>query len=225
MHIVKTNVTQQVFEYLKKNIESGTWPIGSKIPSENRLTELLAVSRSSIRLAIQQCIALEVLESQHGKGTFVKRNDISGIIGTVNTLNDADYDNICQVLQFREIIEKESAYLAANNAKMVNLKNLEECLEKMKKNINKSDEFVRQDMLFHKEICRASGNKILEMALSDVLERTAKNHKQLNDLFGYKDGVYFHTLLLEAIRCKDAKKAKHIMKAHIRQAIDNLKTD
>lgn len=225
MHIIKTNITQQVFDYLRKNIEQGVWPIGSKIPSENQLTKILDVSRSSVRLAIQQCIALDVLESQHGRGTFVKRTDISGIMGTVNTLNDTDYNDICQVLQFRKIIEKESAYLAALNATAVNLKNLKKYLSAMKANINKPDEFVRQDMLFHQEICRASGNKILEMALCDVFERTAKNHKQLNDLFGYKDGVYFHTLLLEAIQNKDAKKAKYIMKKHMQQAIDNLKAE
>jgi GntR family transcriptional regulator, transcriptional repressor for pyruvate dehydrogenase complex len=224
VHIVKANVTQQVFEYLRENIENGTWPIGSKIPSENELTKILSVSRSSIRMAIQQCIALDVLESQHGRGTFVKHNDVSGIIGTVNTLNETDYDDICEVLEFRKIIEKESACMAAQHAAPEHIVALEACLQKMKDSIGNADAFVYQDMLFHKEICKAAGNHILEFSLCNVFDKTVHSHKQINDLFGYKDGIYYHTMLLKAIQEKNPKKAKHFMKEHLQQAIDTLRT-
>ena len=58
-------------DYLKKNIESGNWTVGEKIPSENQMTEELGVSRSSIRTALQYLIGLGVLESVHGKGTYL----------------------------------------------------------------------------------------------------------------------------------------------------------
>jgi len=220
--IVKTNITQQVFAYLKENIENETWPVGSKIPSENQLTEMLTVSRSSVRMAIQQLIALDILESQHGRGTFVKHSDVSTVIGTVNTLSETDYDNIQQVLEFRIIVEKESAYLAAKNATPEIIANLERYLLNMKNSIGNAAEFVRQDMLFHREISRASGNRILTMSLCDIFEKTAKNHQQLNELFGYKDGIYYHTLLLKAIKEGAATQAKRIMIKHLQQAIDNL---
>jgi GntR family transcriptional repressor for pyruvate dehydrogenase complex len=225
VHIVKANVTQQVFEYLRENIENGMWPVGSRIPSENELTKILAVSRSSIRMAIQQCIALDVLESQHGRGTFVKHDDVSGVIGTVNTLNEADYSNICEVLEFRKIIEKESACMAAQHAAPKHIVSLEACLQKMKESIGNADEFVYQDMLFHKELCKAAGNSILEVSLCDVFDKTVRSHKQINDLFGYKDGIYYHTMLLKAIKEKDSKKAKHFMQEHLQQAIDALKAE
>ena len=79
-------------------------------------------------------------------------------------------------------------------------------------------------MLFHKEICKAAGNRILEFSLCDVFDKTARSHKQINDLFGYKDGLYYHMMLLKAIREKNPKKAKHFMKEHLQQAIDALKT-
>ena len=47
MKIKRVNVTSQVVDYLKKNIESGNWTVGEKIPSENQMTEELGVSRSS----------------------------------------------------------------------------------------------------------------------------------------------------------------------------------
>lgn len=142
--IVKLNIAQQVFAYLKKKIEDGTWPIGSRIPSENELTESLGVSRSSVRTAIQQCVALNILESQHGRGTFVRNNDVSGIIGTVHTLSGTDYDDLLQVLEFRMIVEKESAALAAKHATPEHVARLERLLQTMKGSIGNADVLCRQ---------------------------------------------------------------------------------
>lgn len=225
MYILKKNVTQQVFEYLKENIEKGIWPVGSKIPSENELTKILSVSRASVRMAIQQCIALDILESQHGRGTFVRHSDVSSVMGRITTINDKDYNDIYQVLQFRQIIEKESSYMATLNMTENDLLSLNENLLKMKTNVGNPIEFVRQDMIFHKKISQIAGNKILEFVLSDVLNKTKKNQQQINSLFGYKDGLYYHTLLLKAFKEKDAKKAKHIMQQHMQNAIDRLKAD
>lgn len=223
MQIIKVNITQQVIEYLKENIENGTWSVGEKIPSENNLTEILGVSRSSIRVAIQQFIALDVLQSIHGKGTFVRTNKIMGVNKNLNAINDANYDDINQVLEFRRIIEPECAYIAAQQATTETINNLEIYLGNMKNNIGQSEEFVKQDILFHEEICHATGNHLLDNCLKEVFQKTTKNHKQMNEAFGYNDGIYFHALLVKAIKIKDARKAKNLMKEHLQQAIDRLK--
>ena len=66
--VERVNVTEQVIEYLKTNIQRGVWKPGEKIASENELTNILSVSRASVRHAIQQLIAVGVLESYQGKG-------------------------------------------------------------------------------------------------------------------------------------------------------------
>jgi GntR family transcriptional repressor for pyruvate dehydrogenase complex len=223
LQILKANITQQVIEYLKKNIENGTWAVGEKIPSENNLSEFLGVSRASVRVAIQQFIALDVLQSLHGKGTFVRTNTIMGVSSNLNAIDEANYDDINQVLEFRRIIETECAYIAAQQATDETINNLEIYLKNMKNSIGQSEEFVKQDMLFHEEICHATGNRLLENCLKEVFRQTAKNHRQMNEAFGYNDGVYFHTLVLKAIKDKDARKAKNLMKEHLQQAIERLK--
>ena len=225
MQILKVNITQQVIEYLKKNIENGTWAVGEKIPSENDLKDILGVSRASIRMAIQQFIALDVLQSIHGKGTFIKTNKIASVGSNVNSINESDYEDIIQVLQFRKIVEPECAYIAAQEATGKIINNLKTYLSNMKNNIGQSEEFVRQDMLFHEEICHATGNRLLERSLTEVFYHRAKNHKQMNEAFGYNDGIYYHTLLLKAIEDKDSRKAKSLMKVHLQQAIDRLKLE
>ena len=71
MKLERLNVTNQVIAYLKQNIEDGIWKAGEKIPSENQLTKELGISRASVRTAIQHLAGIGVLESVHGKGTYV----------------------------------------------------------------------------------------------------------------------------------------------------------
>jgi GntR family transcriptional regulator of arabinose operon len=61
----------QLHNQLEQLIVSGRWIKGSLIPSETQLTNHLKISRSTVRLALQQ-IELEGLIERHpGKGTFV----------------------------------------------------------------------------------------------------------------------------------------------------------
>lgn len=225
MLIVKSNITQQVIEYLKKNIEDSNWAIGEKIPSESKLTEILGVSRASVRMAIQQFIALGALESMHGKGTFVKTNNLVAFSNKLNAITSEDCSDMSQVLEFRRIIETESCFLASQRATKENVDKLKAYLENMKNSVGRSEEFVKQDMLFHQEICHATGNNLLEKSLREVFEQTARNHKQMNDIFGYKDGIYYHTLLVKAIEEKNSKAAKRLMKEHLQQALERLKSE
>ncbi|MBS3975497.1 MAG: FadR family transcriptional regulator [Syntrophomonadaceae bacterium] len=222
MQIEKTNVTQQVIEYLKTNIENENWKVGKKIPSENMLTNILGVSRASIRVAIQQFIAINTLESIHGKGTFVKSNDLSAFRNSTNNITREDCQDINKVLEFRRIIETESCYLAAKNAARELIESLKKCLALMAENIGNPEEFVKADIMFHEEICRASGNHLLEKSLREVFKQTVKNHKQINEIFGYKDGMYYHRVILKAIEEKNAKLAKRLMHDHLQQAIDKI---
>jgi len=224
MLIEKRNITQQVIEYLKTNIENENWKLGEQIPSENMLAEQLGVSRASIRAAIQQFIAINVLESIHGKGTFVTNNDFNRSSNS-NSITSEDCQDISKVLEFRLIVETESCYLAAKNATNEVVENLKKYLSLMIENIGKSKEFVEADMLFHEEICKASGNHLLEKSLKEVFKQTDKNHKQINKILGYKNGVYYHTAILEAIEEKNAKKAKQLMRDHLRKTLDSLELE
>jgi len=221
MVIIKTNITNQVVQYLKTNIENATWKAGDKIPSENQLTQILGVSRASVRVAIQQFIGVGVLESVHGKGTFVVTNNLH-VLGGGNNITKEDYRDVGKVLEFRRILETESCYLAAQSTTPELIANLKGYLQQMSKNIGNSEEFVKADMLFHEEISKASRNPLIEKTLHDVFQQTAHNHKQINAIFGYKDGIYYHTIIIKALEEGKAGSARKLMREHLQQAIDRL---
>lgn len=225
MKIVKTSVTQQIIEYIKENIQNGSWKVGEKIPSEPALVEELGVSRASLRVAIQQYVALGVLRSEQGKGTFLVSADLQAVLGNKNSVSLSDFSNIEKVLEFRRIIEPEAMYMAAKRPKE-EVDKLLDILKKhyaiMEQSVGKAADFIASDMNFHREIAFASGNEIIGNTLAFVFANTLKWHKQINDYFGFTDGIWFHSEILKALEDGNAKKAKTLMERHMTHAIDVL---
>ena len=220
--IMHSGITKQVVQYFKDNINGGVWAVGEKIPSENRLTETLGVSRTSVRAAIQYLIALGVLESRHGKGTYLLEDHVDERTGSQTRITAQDCQNVANVLEFRRIVESEACYLAAKRATPALAEALQQALDEMRANKENSAAFVSADIKFHAEICRASGNPLLEKSLLKMFEENRKDHDLMNAIFGYEDGIYYHNLILKEIKEKNAEKARKIMFDHLQNAIDRL---
>ena len=62
----------QVESAIRARITQREWPVGSQIPSEDRLCELLGVSRITVRHAVRNLESSGLLRREHGRGTFVR---------------------------------------------------------------------------------------------------------------------------------------------------------
>lgn len=62
---------------LKKEILCGRLKVGDPIPSENTLAKKYDMSRSTVRKALAQLVAEELIFTLHGKGYFVNMPDFS----------------------------------------------------------------------------------------------------------------------------------------------------
>lgn len=222
MIINHSNVTDQIVQYFKENIVSGKWQVGEKIPSEHQLTETLGVSRASIRTAIQQLVGTGVLESRHGKGTFLMDDQVDDAVPGGGKITAEDCKNTQKVLEFRRIVESEACYLATEYATDELIRNLEQCLERMASNKENKDIFITEDIRFHEMICSASQNPLLEKSMSRVFEEARKDQGRTYELFGFKDGIYYHRLILKAMRDGNAQRARESMFEHLQMGIDKL---
>ena len=114
--IKKVNVAEQVFEQLKDMLVKGVWKQGEKIPSENELAENFCVSRITVRQALQKLNVIGLIDTRLGEGSFVKEAEPGDNMNALIPAILMSKDRILQVLEFREIIEVESAKLAAERA-------------------------------------------------------------------------------------------------------------
>ncbi|MDD6466578.1 MAG: GntR family transcriptional regulator [Erysipelotrichaceae bacterium] len=67
----KKSKTQTVKDYILSHIESGVYQVGQMIDSELVLADRLQVSRVTVRDAIRDLVEENILEKEHGRGTFV----------------------------------------------------------------------------------------------------------------------------------------------------------
>ena len=61
----------QIYSLIKDKIETGDWPAGSQIPTEDELCRTYEVSKATIRIAISELVRGGYLIRKQGKGTFV----------------------------------------------------------------------------------------------------------------------------------------------------------
>jgi GntR family transcriptional regulator len=70
---------------LRALIEAGEWGAGSQIPNEDRLGEMLGISRITLRHALRNLEEAGLLRREHGRGTFVRSATVvAGVRGLTN---------------------------------------------------------------------------------------------------------------------------------------------
>ena len=222
-------VTAGIVRYLRKNIQDGAWKPGERIPSENELCAALGVSRVSVRSALSQMSTLGILRSVHGKGTFLLTDDLS-VFGeprprSAGEAEDALLSEMRQILEFRLFLEPAVSAEAARRADPVMTRRLTELLERMRGAIGKSREFVAADMEFHLEIGKSVGNPILSKTLTELLGQRTDAHTRLNRAVGYYGGIYYHGLILDALKKRDPKRAGALMTEHLQHSLEELSAD
>jgi|WetSurMetagenome_2_1015567.scaffolds.fasta_scaffold03243_4 DNA-binding FadR family transcriptional regulator len=223
--INKKSVRGQVFWQLRDQILRRTWPPGSKLPSENELSQTMGVSRVSIREGIQQLVSLGIAETRHGKGTFVRGLDgqvqFNALIPQL-VLEDID---ILHVLEYRRIVEKGAAALAAERATDQDLAEMEAVYEQMVQVRDNVAEFARADLEFHLVLAKATYNPVIikvNNVLRSILEVSMEN---IVSTLGMEDGLHYHRLIISAIRIRDAKAAEGLLQEHVDKTIVRLKAE
>lgn len=220
-NLSKSSAIDKALDYFIQEISSGHWKVGEKIPSENNLTKLIGVSRSSIRSAIQQSIGIGAMESFHGRGTYLLTSDMTGLGQLTSTINLRE-DTLRSFLEFRLILETGIAGLAAKRRTQKQLDELTSLFVNMKKYRGNKNKFVLYDVLFHESIAKASGNNYALMTIMDTYKKQNDVFYAFNDEFGFEDGIFYHGKIIDAIKNKNSLKAESSMHEHLKHAIDRL---
>ncbi|MGE5255511.1 MAG: FCD domain-containing protein [Hyphomicrobiales bacterium] len=223
--IKKESVRAQVFRQLRDQVLRRNWPPGSKIPSEHELSRTMGVSRVSVREGIQRLVSLGILETRHGEGTFVRELGGKIHLNTLIPLMALDETDIFHVLEYRRIVEKGTAALAAERAGDHDVSEMEAVYQRMEQSQNSVAEFAQADLEFHLAVAKATGNSVLikvNNVLRSVLSVSMEN---IVRSLGMRDGLHYHRLLIEAVRSRNAPEAERLMEEHVVRTIERLRTE
>lgn len=213
-------ISQEISYRLERLILDGGLAPGQKIPSERQLASRLGVSRAIVREALHELQGRGVIETRHGQGSFVSRivpgpDDESPLMRLFTGHSRTLYD----LLEVREQLEGQAAYLAAERADGADLHRITKAFKALEAADPLSN--ARPDHGFHQAIVDASHNPVLIHILSSLknlmlltVQASVANLNPKEDLRQQIDKQ--HRQLYQAVTRGNAKAAQRVAMAHVR---------
>jgi DNA-binding FadR family transcriptional regulator len=189
-------------EELRSRIVSGLWPVGTRIPTEPVLVELLGVGRNTVREAVQALVHSGLVERRQGSGTYVLgTSELAVTMG--RQIAEARQSDVVEV---RRALEVEAARLAANRhtpdeARAIVVARDQRTAAYLAGDL---DAMVETDLALHRSIVRASGNPVLIDLYDNLIDAIGENIRFNFITDDVTHGVGAHDGLVDSIVEGDA---------------------
>jgi DNA-binding FadR family transcriptional regulator len=219
----KLNTSDIVYRTIEEKILKQEWTQGMKIASENQLAQDLGVSRISVREAIEKMVALNVLSKRQGEGTFVNELSPSIYLNNLIPMILLEKDNLIDILEFRRLMEVDSARLCAEKCDDETIEFLEECYEEMCNSKDEPLNFTYADYNFHMGIARGTGNSLIIKVNSILMDLWKFHQQEINRYLGPYGGLHEHKKILDAIKDRDPDLAALFMRRHIERTLTEIR--
>ncbi|MBB2923803.1 FadR/GntR family transcriptional regulator [Cellulomonas cellasea] len=169
----RTGLIDNAVDTLRQRITSGQWAVGTRIPPEPALAELLGVGRNTVREAVQSLVHAGLLARRQGSGTYVlSTSELAVTMG--RQIADARQRDVVEV---RRSLEVEAARLAARRRTATDVTTLERLREQRAVAYagGDLDEMVSTDLALHLAIARAARNPVLLSLYESLIDAISEN--------------------------------------------------
>lgn len=214
----KKRISETLFQRFKELITQGKLPSGYMMPNENVVSELLGVGRSTLREAYTALSVFGFIRRSKA-GTFV--NEIDNIVNIAPFSITVENSDLNDLLEFRYMLEGETASYAAKRATPEDIAQLTYSYEKMIEYRHDVNLFVDYDSMFHIQVSMATHNKLLISTMIAAKEsfekgiRLAMRESLTQNPRVIDVTIELHGKILEAIKNRDYQTAYSVMREHI----------
>jgi len=217
--LMRVPVTHAAARKIQGMILNGQLKAGDKVPSQREFSQMLKVSRASLREALLTLETLGLIKTEPGKGTFINPEKPSASRNMAPWRYSESYP-VTDVFQTRILIEAQLAGLSAHALSEAELNALTDETDRMEQNWAAGDLLanVEADLEFHQIIASACPNKMLVDLYQSVREQLTATQIQPIPITAperMKDSIAEHRRLITALRQRDAAKASQEMRSHI----------
>ncbi len=199
----RTGLIDSAVEALGTRIASGEWPVGTRIPPEPALVELLGVGRNTVREAVQSLVHGGLLERRQGSGTYVvSSSELAVSIGReIAAARQRD------VVEVRRALEVEAARLASRRRTATDAASLMAHRDARAQAYHEGqiDMMVDADLALHRAIVKTAANPVLLSLYENLIDAIGENIR-----FNFvtdTHGADAHDGLIEAIVAGNDAKA------------------
>jgi GntR family transcriptional repressor for pyruvate dehydrogenase complex len=214
-------ISDQVFEQIRELIYKGDFKPGQQIPPERDLAISMAVSRTSVRNAINKLVTMGLLEHRQGQGTFVSSPETrqGNPLAAVMATDEATLDDLLEV---RLGLECNAAMLAAQRATETDIRAIRKSLEEMIEDLRETDKIgTAADAAFHMAVTFATKNPVFIYLMRNFYDflflgiKKNLTHMYM-DRAALEDVIAHHRAVFDAIERRNPQAAYDAMHTHIR---------
>ncbi|MDE1947475.1 MAG: FCD domain-containing protein [Burkholderiales bacterium] len=217
-----TRIADAIALQLEARILEGSLRPGDRLAPERDLAAELGVSRPALREAIQKLVSKGLLVTRHGVGTTVTDRLDAPFIDSWQEMLHTHPGLQGDMLEFRHMLEGQSAYLAAQRATDVDLERLAAAFAALESTYDSDDlkSNIDADVAFHQAIAEAAHNAMIGHLTASLL-RVVHGHVSGNLVHLHTQPHEWeqirsqHRAIWEAIRSRDANQASEAARAHI----------
>jgi GntR family transcriptional repressor for pyruvate dehydrogenase complex len=214
--IERPSVAHEVARLIQAHLAARKLRAGDKLPAERALSELLGVSRTSVRDALKRLEALGIIEARRGKGTFVQLTQYPPLQGTIELGPHVPRKDLQRVLEARVAVEVAIAGLAATRASARSLREIAEYVASVAKEPTAATRRFSPDLRFEALIGRAANNPYLLR----MQEYAHTAYAKVWDRIGFiprpaHERLEQHRAILAALERRDAEAARRAMAEHL----------
>lgn len=228
----RVSLIDSIVEEIKQKITGGNLKDGDSLGSQDELARQLEVSRPTLREALKRLELMGLVETKHGRGTFVKTVSPHDFMNPLASFLVIDQESALELLEARLYIEGAVAALSAENASTENIGKIKAALDNMKAAAEKVnlEAFIEYDIKFHLLVARSTNNRVLIKTV-DILRDLI--HQLVLKVFEIQAGsesetfnhtIKYHEQILSAIEQHDSNIARRHMEEHLRDVIRKVKS-
>ncbi|WP_371773937.1 FadR/GntR family transcriptional regulator [Streptomyces sp. NBC_01438] len=212
---------ERVAELLLNHIAEQRLRPGDRLPTEQRLAELLGASRNVTREAVKTLAGIGRLSVRRGAGIFVAES-AGGLVDDDQTLHfrPTSMDHVLMLLDYRTVIETETARRAASLATPLEVREIRNSATTSAGTARAADAygFAEADAAFHNAVGTAAHNLFLRSSIGNIRRLASQSDVLLfhGDAPGSLEvAAEQHLAIAEAVAAGEAERAAVLMAEHI----------
>jgi len=221
------SLTEEAIDKIKEMIVSGALKPGDRMPKEADLALRLGLSRNSLREAVSALSLIRVLDVRQGDGTYVTSLEPSLLLDAMRFIVDFHRDDsMLQMFEARRAIEPAVAAIAAERMTAEEVAGLRALIDDVPLT-SPPEDFVRNDLEFHRRIAAGTGNSVLCSIVESVSAPTvrARVWRARIQQAALDRTLAEHRTICDAIAAHNAQIAASAMAVHISGVEEWLKTE
>ena len=213
-------------ETLLEKMRSRTWRAGHRLPAERDLSQMFGISRSTVRRVLQDFKQRQLITQAVGSGTYVAEQVLQALSAWPAPASVALEVSPAELMSARLVLEPAIIDLCVANATTADFDRMDDCNARAEAAAT-LDDFERWDAALHAAIAQAAHNGFISAMLrimNDVRSQDAWAVLKRRSATPERRREYEHEhrILVQALRQRDADKARALCLAHLVHVRQNM---